>query len=171
MANLIDKFLANSLTMMNLIFGSAAIICITNQSYTTAAVLILGAAVMDGCDGRAARYFNSSSEMGKHLDSLADLVSFGVAPSLLIFSQVNAGEFYIPMLLVYLIYNCCGAYRLARFNTLNITKYFQGIPITAAGILMAIYSLAALPDYKILTIIFMLLLSILMVSKIKIPKI
>ncbi|NLB88550.1 MAG: CDP-diacylglycerol--serine O-phosphatidyltransferase, partial [Syntrophomonadaceae bacterium] len=129
------------------------------------------AALMDGLDGKVARYFNTSSELGKQLDSLSDLVSFGIAPSLLILSQVNTGGIFVPMLIVYLIYICCGAYRLARFNTMHITKYFQGIPITAAGILVALYSLATLPNYRVFTIIFMLLLSILMVSKIKIPKI
>lgn len=170
MGNLIDKFAANSLTMMNLALGSAAIISITNQSYTLAALLILLAALMDTFDGKAARYFNSSSEIGKHLDSLSDLVSFGIAPSLLIFSQVNTEGLFIPLLLVYIVYNCCGAFRLARFNSMNITKYFQGLPITAAGMLLAICSLATLPDYKILSIVIMLLLSMLMVSNIKIPK-
>lgn len=156
--------------MMNLALGSAAIISITNQSYTLAALLILLAALMDTLDGKAARYFNSSSEIGKNLDSLSDLVSFGLAPSLLFFAQVSTENFFIPVVVVFIIYVCCGAFRLARFNTMGASNYFVGLPITAAGILLAILSLASIPQFQILSIAIMLLLAILMVSKLKVPK-
>lgn len=156
--------------MMNLALGSAAIISITTQLYTWAACLILLAAVMDVLDGKAARYFNSTSEIGKNLDSLSDLVSFGIAPSLLMFAQIRTETFFIPVAIVFIIYICCGAYRLARFNTMNITGYYVGLPITAAGMLLAFLSLLSFSDFQLLAILTILILAILMISKIKVPK-
>lgn len=165
-----DKFIANSLTMVNLAFGSTAIFCITVESFTWAAFLILLASVMDVLDGKAARYFNSISEIGKNLDSLSDLVSFGIAPALLIFVQVSSETFFSLAAVISLIYICCGAYRLARFNTMNISGYYIGLPITAAGMLLAILSLISITKLPVLAIAITLILAIFMISKVKVPK-
>lgn len=170
MVSSLDKFIANSLTMMNLVLGSAAIFCITVDSFTWAALLILLASVMDVLDGKAARYFDSISEIGKNLDSLSDLVSFGIAPALLIFVQVSGGAYFWLVAIISLMYICCGAYRLARFNTMNISGYYMGIPITASGMLLAILSLLSITKFPILTIVITLVLAIVMVSKVKVPK-
>jgi len=108
--------------------------------------------------------------MGKELDSLCDLVSFGVAPALLLYSQVLAMFDFQIGLAAAILYIACGALRLARFNVLNIKDYFVGVPITLAGTVLAVVSFLAfsIPDYLILAV--MVFLSILMVSNIKVRK-
>jgi CDP-diacylglycerol--serine O-phosphatidyltransferase len=125
---------------------------------------------MDGLDGRVARMLGISSEMGKELDSLCDLVSFGVAPALLLYAQVLYAFPYALGLIAAIFYIMCGAFRLARFNVLNISGYFVGIPITLAGALLVPVSWFAnqMPDYIIITII--TFFSIMMVSTVKIQK-
>lgn len=116
-----------------------------------------------------------SSELGKELDSLADLVSFGVAPSILAYNLLSTNlDFKFVSYILLLIFPISGAYRLARYNLSTFDGNFRGIPITAAGMFMALYFLILLSlnvsFNPILTIILMLLLSYLMVSKIKIKK-
>jgi CDP-diacylglycerol--serine O-phosphatidyltransferase len=125
---------------------------------------------MDGLDGRIARRLGVMSDMGKELDSLCDLVSFGVAPALLLYSQVLDPFLYTLGLISAIAYIMCGAFRLARFNVLNIKEYFVGIPITIAGAVLAVVSLSAdyLPDNLILAIV--IFISYLMISNIRVRK-
>jgi CDP-diacylglycerol--serine O-phosphatidyltransferase len=155
---------------MNIIFGSFSLIFTVHGQYTTAAVFIILAVVMDGLDGRVARRLDIMSLFGKELDSLCDLVSFGVAPAMLIYMQVLNPFVYSLGIIVAVFYIVCGAFRLARFNVLNISDYFVGIPITLAGALVAIVSLVAtwLPADLIFAVL--LLLAVLMVSNFKVPK-
>ena len=104
------------------------------------------AAVVDFVDGFIARLFNASSEMGKQLDSLADLVSFGVAPGLIIyqflrlsFAQEEGGiDISIMWLIPAIILPCAAAYRLVKFNLDNDQTFsFKGLPVPAVGILIA----------------------------------
>ncbi len=170
MLDLMTKTFANVVTLLNIIFGSLSLIYTLNNDYRTAAILILVAVVMDGLDGRVARRLDAESEMGKELDSLCDLVSFGVAPAILLYSQVLYQHFTVLSLLVTLLFIVCGALRLARFNILNITEYFVGIPITLAGLLLAFISLIAAWLPPILIMILVFVLALLMVSNIKVPK-
>ena len=111
------------------------------------ASLFIGiAAVVDFLDGFVARLFNASSEMGKQLDSLADVVSFGVAPSMIVYQFLRmsyaGGEGGIDtsvfLLVPAFIIAAAGAYRLARFNLDNSQQYgFKGVPIPATGLLLA----------------------------------
>lgn len=111
------------------------------------ASLFIGiAAVVDFLDGFVARLFNASSEMGKQLDSLADVVSFGVAPSMIVYQflrmsyAANEGGINTSVFLLVpaFIIAAAGAYRLARFNLDNSQQYgFKGVPIPAAGLLVA----------------------------------
>jgi CDP-diacylglycerol--serine O-phosphatidyltransferase len=111
------------------------------------ASLFIGiAAVVDFLDGFVARLFNASSEMGKQLDSLADVVSFGVAPSMIVYQFLRmsyaAGEGGIDtsifLLVPAFIIAAAGAYRLARFNLDNSQQYgFKGVPIPAVGLLLS----------------------------------
>lgn len=172
MRDSLSKMFANVVTILNIIFGTLAIVYILAGEYRTAALLILVAVVMDGADGRIARKLDSTSEMGKELDSLCDLVSFGVAPAILLYAQVLQSSFHTLSIMVSLLFVVCGALRLARFNILNISEYFLGIPITIAGLLLAVLSLivgytAVNPAFILL---FVFVLSLLMVSNIKIPK-
>jgi len=108
--------------------------------------------------------------MGKQLDSLCDLVSFGVAPAILIYAQLL---YELPLLIgvaATLVYIMCGAFRLARFNVLNISDYFIGLPITMAGFLMALLSMLGSNMNEYPALLLVLFLSFMMVSKVQIPK-
>jgi CDP-diacylglycerol--serine O-phosphatidyltransferase len=113
-----------------------------------ASVFIFIAAIIDFLDGFLARLLGADSEMGKQLDSLADVVSFGVAPGLIIyqflrlaFAQQDDGLTIPQMYLIpAFIFPCAGAWRLARFNTAPSslkTTHFEGVPIPAAGLVVA----------------------------------
>jgi CDP-diacylglycerol--serine O-phosphatidyltransferase len=163
------RLLPNVVTLSNLILGVISLWLTMEQQYNESAVAILLAMVMDGLDGRLARRFKVSSDFGKELDSLSDLVSFGVAPALLAYASVLYLFGYAGLAVV-IVFALCGAIRLARFNVLNIKTYFIGIPITFAGPLLTIFVLLVnrmpLYFYPIITIV----LAYLMISKIKIPK-
>lgn len=128
------------LTSLNLVLGVFSIIATFNGNFTSAALLIVAAMVADGTDGRAARYFKVSSEFGKELDSLCDLVSFGVAPALLAYAFLLK-DFDMIGYAVAAVFATCGALRLARFNvnTGVVKGYFMGLPIPAAGCVVATF--------------------------------
>lgn len=169
----------NIFTFSNLGFGVLALMMTLNSSfdslvhYRLACIFILAAAFVDRYDGKVARYLNVSSELGKELDSLADLVSFGVAPSILVFSMYNLSSFGIMGYLVVLVFPLAGAYRLARYNCSTFDGNYMGVPITIAGSFMALYCLLTLSRYSdpILPILFIFILSYLMVSKVKLKKV
>lgn len=129
--------LPNLLTTMNMFFGFYAIIHSVQGNYIMAAYAIVAAAVFDLLDGRVARMTNSTSEFGSQYDSLCDLISFGLAPALLLYYWALQPFGRIGWLASF-FFVACGALRLARFNVqksiLN-KAYFQGLPIPmAAGI-------------------------------------
>ncbi len=165
-------FIPNAMTLGNLVCGVLSIQFTINNDFTTAALFILIAGLLDRYDGTVARYLNINSDLGKELDSLCDLVSFGVAPSILIFSMYNLDSFgaigYIPLI----IFPVAGAFRLARYNCSEFNNVFTGIPITISGSILAILaifnSMRSLPTVAIIVI--MILFSYLMVSKFKIKK-
>ncbi|MDD2619547.1 MAG: CDP-diacylglycerol--serine O-phosphatidyltransferase [Syntrophomonadaceae bacterium] len=170
MLDLVTKSCANALTLTNLVFGSGAIVAVQNQNYKLAGILILCAVFMDGMDGKIARKLGSTSELGKELDSLCDLVSFGVAPAVLLYAQVLGSSFHLFGLLAAMFYIVCGALRLARFNVLNIHDYFVGVPITIAGLILALLSLLAGSIAPIVLFVSIFILSLLMISNFKVPK-
>lgn len=137
--------LPNLLTTGNLFFGFYSIVCTLRGDFTKAAWVIFIAMLMDILDGRIARITNTTSMFGLNYDSLADLVSFGMAPSLLIYEWALSGAGRVGWLIAFL-FVACGALRLARFNVL-VTKEksndFLGFPIPAAAGLMASYYLFA----------------------------
>jgi len=131
----------------------------------------MSAALIDRYDGKIARKFNAVSLIGKELDSLADLVSFGVAPAILIW-KLSLSSLGIISYVFLLIFPICGAFRLARFNVTDFKNVYTGIPITIAGSLLAWDAIAIqkLGMHTGLTSIFTILLSYLMVSSIQIKK-
>ena len=134
----------NVFTFINLSCGIISILSVMNEKYAIAGAFILLAGLVDRYDGRIARFLNVSSDLGKELDSLADLVSFGVAPSILVYILFNLEYFGPNGLLgfaVLLLFPICGAYRLARFNTTDFDGAFTGVPITIVGCFMALFSL------------------------------
>jgi CDP-diacylglycerol--serine O-phosphatidyltransferase len=141
--------------------------------YKFSIIFILLAGLMDRYDGKVARFLQVSSSFGKELDSLADLISFGVAPSLLMFNLYNFISLGYLGYLCFLIFPLAGAFRLARYNCSKFDNVYTGIPITLAGMLVALYALITLnspPNFP-LTIIIILILSYLMVSKFKLKKV
>ncbi|QGU96063.1 CDP-diacylglycerol--serine O-phosphatidyltransferase [Clostridium bovifaecis] len=165
--------LPNAFTLGNLACGLISLIMTFQGDYKTACIFILLAGIMDRYDGRIARFLDAASDIGKELDSLADLVSFGVAPSILVFNLYNLTDLGIVGYLLVLIFPLSGAYRLARYNCTEFDGSFMGIPITVAGMLMSLYSFLTLENASnvLLTGILMVLLSYLMISKLKIKKV
>jgi len=162
------KQIPNLFTLLNLVFGCMAIVCImqTGLEITSssagepivevpekmqwASLFLALAAIIDFCDGFMARLLKVPSEMGKQLDSLADVVSFGVAPGLIVYQflrlclaqEPDGLDASITWLLPAFLLPCAGAYRLARFNIDTQQTYgFKGVPIPAAGLLLASFPL------------------------------
>lgn len=131
--------LPNAFTTAALFAGFFAIVQAMNLNFETAAIAIFAAMVLDGMDGRVARITNTQSAFGEQFDSLSDMVSFGVAPALVMYEWIlrDLGKWGWLAAFVY----CAGAaLRLARFNT-NIgvvdKRFFQGMPSPAAAALIA----------------------------------
>lgn len=127
--------LPNIFTLGNIFCGFYAIIATLNNHFQLAAIAILVAAVFDGIDGRVARLTNTCSRFGIEFDSLADLISFGVAPGILIYIWALKPFDRIGWLASFL-FVVCGALRLARFNCQVNTaesRSFTGLPIPAAA--------------------------------------
>lgn len=162
------KQIPNIFTLLNLLFGCIAIIMIVQPGLTITSdetgasfviipekiflgsVFIGLAAVVDFLDGFVARWLRATSEIGKQLDSLADVVSFGVAPGMIVFQflrlsyaqQENGLDISLIWLVPAFVIPCAGAFRLARFNIAPpSTKGFTGVPIPAAGLLIASFPL------------------------------
>lgn len=132
----------NVFTFINLSCGIISILYTFEKNYLFACFFIIIAALVDRYDGRIARWLNVSSELGKELDSLADLVSFGVAPSILTFLMYDlakVGPAGIIGITVLLAFPICGAYRLARYNTSTFDGVFTGVPITITGSFIAVF--------------------------------
>lgn len=178
------KQIPNIFTLLNLFFGCLAIVCIMQsglvisqddnlqqvvdipEKMAYASMFIGIAAIIDFLDGFVARLLKASSEMGKQLDSLADVVSFGVAPSMIIYQflrlsyaqEVNGLEVNTIWLSLAFIVACAGAYRLARFNIdTSQSTGFKGVPIPAAGLLVAAFPLIYFNNHS--TIIYNILLN------------
>jgi CDP-diacylglycerol---serine O-phosphatidyltransferase len=139
------KFIPNALTLLNLLLGCYAISnCFTSNFHSlfTASYCIILATVLDFSDGFVARLLNATSDIGKQLDSLADLVTFGVAPSFIMYQIINfsLGENQSNY---FLFLNCAfcialaSAYRLAKFNTLPSLPYFIGVPTPINALFIA----------------------------------
>ena len=129
--------LPSAFTVANMFAGFYAVIATLNGHYHSAAVAIGIAVVLDGLDGRIARMANVTSDFGVQLDSLVDVISFGIAPAVLIYSWGLAefGNFARFSAFVFLT---CGAMRLARFNLqVQELKHFAGLPIPAGAGLIA----------------------------------
>ncbi len=152
------KHIPNALTCGNLFCGCIAIVCIFNQQLSYASYLIALAAVFDFFDGFAARMLNVKSAIGLQLDSLADMVTFGVVPGSIIFKLLsdNLEKYNLPNELAFLAFfiSVFSALRLAKFNVdTRQTESFIGLPTPANAILIGSFPLILkqLPiDYSIL---------------------
>jgi CDP-diacylglycerol--serine O-phosphatidyltransferase len=162
------KQIPNFFTLLNLFFGCVALICILQNGISIiyssdgiqyvdipekiwlAPLFISFAAAADFIDGFAARLLKLQSPLGRELDSLADLVSFGVAPGMILYQflrmsfmrQANGADVSMILLLPVLILPCAAAIRLARFNLDTTQSHsFKGIPVPAVGLLIASFPL------------------------------
>ena len=170
--------LPNTLTLIGVCVGLTSINFALNQSYKLAVIAILFAAIIDGLDGRIARLIRGTSKVGKELDSLTDVISFGVAPAFIMYFWTLRSLGKVGWLLC-LIYVICIALRLARFN-INTEEasswkdnFFEGIPSPAGGILILsplIYDVSGLDiinlNFQIITPVVFIVISILLISKI-----
>lgn len=136
------RLIPNMCTSSNLVFGMCSILSTYSGNLVWGSILILLALVADGLDGRTARFFGVASEMGKEMDSLCDLGSFGIAPAFLAWAFVlhNHG---ILGIVVAIFFAICGMWRLARFNVNAsvVHGYFMGLAIPAGGNIVAMTTL------------------------------
>jgi len=131
--------LPNLFTTAALFCGFYAITAAFNERYELAAVVIFVAMILDGMDGRVARLTNTESEFGAHYDSMADMVSFGVAPALVVYVWSLSSLGKLGWFAAF-VYAAGGALRLARFNAQLETadkRYFQGLPSPSAAAILA----------------------------------
>ena len=160
---------ANLITLTNLSLGGFAIISILHNQLHLSLIFIFIAALTDRFDGMVARKLNIESELGKQLDSMSDIISFGVAPALLMYTSALS-QFDLPGMFFTILYLACGAYRLARFNISDNDGYFTGLPITAAGCLLTISYFAIPFVSSVLMVCMVIVLSILMISPFTLKK-
>lgn len=196
---MLRKMLPNIMTLANLSFGVLAILVAASTDKINllrrgddinliyySCLFVMIAAISDRFDGKLARHLGVASELGKQLDSLCDLISFGVAPAVIAwklnfaFASVLIPYGQLLGYLIALIFPIAGAIRLARYNLQDDTTFFQGIPITLAGSILTLLNLFntfmflknKFNRINILScMILMVLLSGLMVSRISIKKI
>lgn len=159
-------------TLLNLAFGVFSIMLTMQGEFEKASLCVIGSLVADGLDGRLARLFKADGEFGKELDSLADVVAFGTAPAILLYQMVLKEFGYVGMAFA-VIFPMCGALRLARFNIIKTSGFFQGVPITAAGTLLSCVAFYTLQEVKapVMSLFpaVVLILSYLMISTVPYP--
>ena len=170
------QLLPNALTILAICAGLTAIRLGVQGDYVLSVLLIIGAGIIDGVDGRLARLLGSSSKMGAELDSLADFLNFGVAAPLTLYFwalQDMRGLGWISVL----VFAVCCVIRLARFNVTaksdepRDSAYFQGVPSPAGALLVmlpmylsfAIADRAVLPDTVIC--LYMIAVGLLLISR------
>ena len=170
--------LPNILTLIGVCIGLSSIKFALDSKYEIAVIAIIFAALIDGLDGRIARLIKGTSKVGKELDSLTDVISFGVAPAFIMYfwSLNNLGKFGWLLCLIYVV---CVVLRLARFNVHSNEEaswkdnFFEGVPSPAGGILVLmplIYSLSELKflniNYNFIVPVFFILVSLFLISKV-----
>ena len=169
--------LPNMLTLIGVCIGLSSIRFALDEKFEFAIIAIIFAALIDGLDGRIARLIKGTSKVGKELDSLTDVISFGVAPAFIMyFWKLNElGRFGWLLCLVYVI---CVALRLARFNVNSNQEpswkdnFFEGVPSPAGGILVLTPLIVSLTgfdyfelNYNLIVPVFFVVISILLISK------
>ena len=172
------SLLPNTLTIFGVCLGLSSIKFALDTNYGMAIIAIGFAAILDTLDGRVARLIKGTSKVGKELDSLTDVISFGVAPSFIMYFWAlnEVGKFGWMFVLIYTV--CC-ALRLARFNLTVIEEnetwkinFFEGVPSPAAAglvllpLILNLSGIIQFENYAVLSSIAILLTSVLMVSKI-----
>lgn len=179
----INNNIPNLITFVNLTLGVIAILMSVSGTYgyysLPASFVILAAAITDRFDGSLARKMNATSELGKQLDSLSDMVSFGIAPVIIVW-KLNFFQLGFVGYLIVLAFPIAGAYRLARYNITTFDSFYRGFPIPLAAAILTImnifYHFEIMNDnytviHVIVAAVVIILLAILMVSKFRLKKI
>ena len=171
------SLLPNALTIFGVCLGISSIKFAIDLNYSMAVIAIGFAAILDTLDGRVARIIKGTSKVGKELDSLTDVISFGVAPAFIMYfwNLNNLGKFGWLLCLIYVV---CVALRLARFNINSNAEpswrdnFFEGVPSPAGGILVLMplmFSLSELDifnvNYNFIVPAFFIITSFLLISK------
>ena len=169
--------LPNALTLIGVCIGLSSIKFALDSKFELSVIAIIFAALFDALDGRVARLIKGTSKVGKELDSLTDVISFGVAPAFIMYfwNLNNLGKFGWLLCLIYVV---CVALRLARFNINSNVEpswrdnFFEGVPSPAGGILVLMplmFSLSGLNifnvNYNIIVPTFFIITSFLLISK------
>jgi len=170
--------LPNILTLIGVCIGLTSIKFAFDGKFELSIIAVIVAGIIDGLDGRIARLIQGTSKVGKELDSLTDVISFGVAPAFIMYFW-SMSEIGRLGWLISLIYVVCVALRLARFNVNSEVEpswrdnFFEGIPSPAGGILVLmplIYSFSEIqffkPNYQIVVPALFILIAILLISKV-----
>lgn len=169
--SLVTKAIPSFLTLANLVLGLVSMAIAYHGNMAGAAILVVIGMGLDALDGRAARYFHAESEFGKQLDSLSDVVTFGVTPAFIMYTVLLYRLGWIGSVIA-ILFPVCGALRLARFNVQQkSTNYFVGLPITAAGGILATMALFEnlLNPAPLILSVAMVALALLMVSNVRYP--
>lgn len=155
---------ADIISFINAFFGFSSILFSINGNYLSASILLVLAVLIDFLDGKVARLLKHRDDFGKEIDSLCDIVSFGVAPAFFFSSMLDGWIKFIPFLLV-----LGGIFRLARYNISKSEGYYIGMPITMNGILVPLTFAASLTN-PIAIIVLSVVLTALMVSRFRVKK-
>lgn len=174
----IQNFIATSdiISLLNMSSGFLSILCSINNYFELSAILMIIAIMFDSTDGWVARKTNRNDSLGfgKNIDSLSDIVSFGVAPAVFIYTSINTTSIPLQLIviLVSLLIVVCGVLRLTRYNVIADhvkTSDFIGFPIPGISFIIATYYLSGLYN-SYLALILSIIVSILMISNVKYPK-
>ncbi len=180
------SFVPNACTLMNAVCGIIALMITvyyrTQEVIYISCLLIAIGVFFDSIDGRLARRLKISSQLGKELDSFADLITFVITPMCIFLTLHSVGnriEVSVLEILIAAFYVVCGVYRLARYNVSDHLTYFVGLPTTSAGILMSLYiffsnhfsqAWANSQIYSICSFAFIIIIGIAMVSNVKVKR-
>ena len=174
----IRKFIAISdiISLLNMSCGFLSVLSSMNRNFELAALLMIFAIMFDSVDGWVARKTNRQDTLGfgKNIDSLSDVVSFGLAPAIFVYSTINTTSTFIQpiVILICLFIVICGVLRLTRYNViadLIETKDFIGFPIPGIAFILSTYYLSGLYNMYI-ALILSLIVSLIMISTVIYPK-
>ena len=168
--------ISDIISLLNMSSGFLSIISSINHNFELAAILMLIAIIFDSSDGWVARKANRQDDLGfgKNIDSLSDIVSFGVAPAIFIYSCINTtpGIFQAIVIIVSLFIVICGILRLTRYNVIADkldTTDFIGFPIPGISFAIATFYLSGIFNPYV-SLILSVIISLLMISNIRYPK-
>lgn len=157
---------ADVFTLASLVCGIIAIFLSITKAFSLAAVLMFLCVICDFLDGYVAQKMHQKNSFGRELDSLCDIVAFGVTPAVFGYMLGLTAGWQIAILVMFVI---AGALRLARFNVTEL-QHYEGLPITSGGVIIPVLYFAGIFNNSLYSILLYALMAVLMVSTIKIKK-